>query len=216
MTILFADLCLLFDRISVIPPAKVGGTSSDNTPIDILALWLSHLDSPSANQGRLLFQLVFPEQDTKRRYGLKETLLGREIQKALGFRDARLDEWDGDGIIDAVERKGIDGRVSGCFGDRVEKALRFRREHKLLDSPSISIESLSSLLDELASLCSFSHSSVHSHHRRHPPRSRATILSDLISSNTRKSRRRIVGTIWARLTSCNGAIVDMAEFINGF
>lgn len=161
MTILFADLCLLFDRISAIPPVKAGSSTTSkqsSTPLDILTLWLSHLQSPSPAQGLIIFQLLFPEHDSKRRYGLKEMKLAKELQKALSFTDTRLDQWDGDAFsasYDELARRG-----SGCFGEAVEMALQFRREHSLVTSPSLPIETVSALLDELASHCPFSHSSI--------------------------------------------------------
>lgn len=183
MPILFSDLCLLFDRIASIKPTRAGqdGCPGRQTrPLGVFKAWLSALEAPSHRSGVLIFRLLFPELDVRRRYGLKETLLAVELPKALNFSDPSLAAWkDGDSAIrslcDASTRR------SACFGSALETVFRSRRDKSLLDSPSISLEALDRLLDELASLSDFTAAEVRLEWmcNSRPKRSRSSILADL-------------------------------------
>ncbi|THU99167.1 DNA ligase/mRNA capping enzyme, partial [Dendrothele bispora CBS 962.96] len=116
---------------------------------------------------RIIFRLLFPEADTRRRYHMQETGLSLEIMKCFGVNDARLTNWSKDGH-------------SGCLGQEVKNVL----EDTLSDSDgwvcNLSLQDVDELLDELASLSPWSHSSLdtrHSHQRKR--RSRQEILKSL-------------------------------------
>ena len=178
MTILFSDLCLLFDRLSSIKPKQPGGQpSTSKSPIEIFRHWLSALDKPTHYHGLLLFRLIFPQFDIRRRYGLKESLLARELPKALSFSTRSLDHWNKKISLDTSEY--IDAKKSraGCLGNTLEAILKTRRVNSA--SPSLPLELLDALLDELASHCEYSCTAIHSNASTKPRRTRKTILAAL-------------------------------------
>lgn len=174
MVILFSDLCLLFDRIATNASRSQKGKERESTPPeDILAAWIAALDDPSHRDGLLIFRLLFPEHDIRRRYGLKETLLAHELPTSLGFSaSTRLGAWD--------RETSSDRRKHGCFGFCLQEVLEHRRTSTAASSMDIS--QLDSLLDELASHCEFSSKYVKQPRREGRVRPRGVILHALFSS----------------------------------
>jgi len=174
MTILFSDVVLLLDRIA---------KTRSKTPLQHLEEWLSLLSGATHRQGLLLFRLIFPQHDVRRRYGLKETLLARELQKALAFASKSLQVWNGSSN-DIVENMDAQKRRAGCFGNILEAVLAVRRDASL-EYPSLALERLDTLLDELASHCDYSCRQLRAAYFLGPNkkhRARSDILHDLFSS----------------------------------
>ena len=172
--LLFADVCLLLDRISAVKPVQAGEVADgSNTSLAVFKSWLDHLTGATPTDGLLLFRLLFPEHDTRRRYGLQETLLARELVAALSLSQSAsrdLYAWR------------EDASRAGCLGKTVHSALAVRRVNCVETSVSLPLNRLDELLDELACLCSFSCAEVRSRlTRTPPPRSRRAILFDLFS-----------------------------------
>ncbi|KAF8527280.1 hypothetical protein JB92DRAFT_2553330, partial [Gautieria morchelliformis] len=125
---------------------------------------------------KIFFRLFFPEEDVRRRYNIKETVLARTLATDIfglskhprGVGDAcRLMEWSA--YADAV-----DNARQGCLGIEVEKALVDRYSPRQGSSPSL--QKIDTLLDELAALSGYSHLEGP---RARPQRTRASILRDL-------------------------------------
>jgi DNA ligase-4 len=72
--------------------------------------------------GKQLFRLLYPHEGSRRRYGLKETKLSKELEGILGL--SGLSRWDG------VVYEGEAG--TGCLGREVETMMRPRVSHLLL------------------------------------------------------------------------------------
>ena len=171
MPILFADICLLFDRISAVKPAQKGVTLQTQHPLTIFKAWLSHLQGATHRQALLIFRLIFPDHDIRRRYGMQETILAAELPKALFLPSTQY------GSLSAWESSTHDSRDACCLGAALEKLLTTRRCHSLQQSPSLSIEQLDALLDQLAAHCPFSSAHILSAH--HHARPRRQILHDI-------------------------------------
>lgn len=69
--------------------------------------------------GKRLFRLLFPHEGARRRYGLKETLLSRELSRVLGVPRCELDKW---GRVDEE----AEGDGEGCLGLAVMAAMTDR------------------------------------------------------------------------------------------
>jgi DNA ligase-4 len=184
MPILFSDLCLLFDRIAHLNTPSHGNANtsriSSQTPAqinanDILISWLAALENTTHLDGLRLYRLIFPEHDIRRRYGLKETLLARELPQALGFiSPPYLSDWKAEHVetISNASRH-------GCFGLSLCQALQFRNT---VHSESIELTQLDLLLDELASHCEFSSIDLKTNYSPTHRRPREIILNDLFRS----------------------------------
>lgn len=182
MPILFSDLCLLFDKIASLSrraASKGKPREAGPSPIDVFTAWIGALHSPSHADGLILFRLIFPEHDIRRRYGLKEILLARVLPQALGFAPPpALLAWNDPSSISGEALP--PHATHGCFGFSLQEALKHRKSS--LSSPSLSIHRVDALLDELASHCDFSAQDVKRLRPRSSSRPRQAILSDLFSS----------------------------------
>lgn len=186
MTILFSDLCLLFDRIAHSTTVNSrrnpkGKQKECPPPQEILESWISALEAPIHLDGLLIYRLLFPEHDIRRRYGLKETLLIRELPAALNFvPPAYLVDWNGS-TASSSDATFLHEQKHGCFGLCIREAL----EHRVANTShtSLTIAQVDSLLDELACHSEFSSQDVRHKHRqlRGDVRPRGVILHDLFS-----------------------------------
>lgn len=133
--------------------------------------------------GALVFRLLFPEEDSRRRYGLQEILFGRSLGVALGVSTRpghagqKLVDWNCSGVWD--EGKSGDGERwaqkeernegSGCLGLEVMNVLNKRAqptekrgnvrcgdEEDDEEHTALTLAQVDALLDELASHCKFS------------------------------------------------------------
>lgn len=182
MAILFSDLCLLFERISQIKPVGKGQTDATaaSQSLHVFKQWLLALSDASTRDGIVLFRLIFPEHDISRRYGLKETLLARELPKALSFSSNALACWRDPSDANVMhEDIDVTKRKSGCFGHHLEAVLDPGKDFSMENAPSLDIHSLDILLNELASHCEYSCDEVRAAHPAR--RSRSNILLDLFS-----------------------------------
>ena len=204
MAILFSDLCLLFDRISQIKPVPAGqhqDATCASRALPIFRQWLSAITDASPRDGIVLFRLLFPENDIRRRYGLRETMLARELPKALGFSSDALACWR-DGSEASIMYEDIDPtkRRSGCFGHHLEAVLAPRREFTMENAPSLEIHRLDALLDELASHCEFTCNEIKVANLDQPRRSRSSILVELFSPLSAKEASYLVQIILRDVT----------------
>lgn len=170
MSVSFESFALLIHRLGHPPKGSSSKQAASNNdtlaPGTIFASWLAHLPRPvPAGTGKHIFRLLFPHEGSRRRYGLKETLLARELERILGLKGL-LTRWD------AVNWIGRHEGGTGCLGKEVELALS-RRESS--ETPStISLHDIDSLLDELAASSPFSQLS-----QQPVPRSTPEILTDV-------------------------------------
>lgn len=182
MAILFSDLCLLFERIARCSKASYKGKRRQETidsSMSILRSWLSALDDPSPADGLVLYRLIFPGHDIRRRYGLKETLLAKELPIALGFAPPpELLAWDGT-HSSSSNAPNYEPPKHGCFGLCLQHSIAQRTN--ATGHPSLDIYKLNDLLDELASQCDYSSQDVKQKFRHLRRRSRLAILADLFS-----------------------------------
>lgn len=160
-------------------------------PLILFQKWVQALDSPSTQDGLNIFRLIFPEHDIHRRYGLKESLLAQELPKALGFASSDvISEWNKIKqptlIFDISASCSNYTANSGCFGISLE-ALLTQRNHNTssnIESQTMSLQQISSLLDELASHCEYTSEGIRSAFPHQSRRSRQNILRELFNNMT--------------------------------
>ncbi|KIJ62038.1 hypothetical protein HYDPIDRAFT_42295 [Hydnomerulius pinastri MD-312] len=148
------------------------GTST-HSPRIVLSRWIETLRGKYSPLPRgttaSVFRLLFPEDDTQRKYDLQETRLAQSLAQCLDSstvfaRDAaRLKDW-------------CKERASGCLG---EELLKYSvPETEDIIGPK-SLREIDSLLDDLASTSSFSDRSFHETHPSGTKRSKALVLRAL-------------------------------------
>ena len=123
MLMLISSFALLVHRLGHPPKAASSKQAVSDTgtltPGTIFASWVAQLPRPvPAGTGKHIFRLLFPHEGSRRRYGLKETLLARELERILGVQG--LTKWD------AVNWNGRHEGGTGCLGKEVELALSNR------------------------------------------------------------------------------------------
>ncbi|KZT07561.1 uncharacterized protein LAESUDRAFT_115651 [Laetiporus sulphureus 93-53] len=157
----FGFFVSLISAIAKIKPRKVSqNNSSRSTPyvVQTFRNWVAELHRRYAplppGTAAIVFRLLFPEEDVRRKYGLQETRLAQSISKVLGIskntgaRGNGLVNWDGDNSI-------------GCLGLEVQKILE---ESSTITEGTLSIAKVDALLSELAATCAFSSPSVRRPH----------------------------------------------------
>lgn len=153
--------------------------------LKIFKLWTRELRAKYANSPRvtsIVFRLLFPEEDPRRVYDMQESRLAQQLSELLCPRDNRLLSWN-------------EEHSSGCLGQEIKRVLESTFTVSfffLLDliplialqdadngiSP-LSLADVDNLLDELASLSSFSHVSIRNKFPRHIRRTRKAVLHSL-------------------------------------
>lgn len=91
-------------------------TAQQGDAIDFFRQWRVALPAELADgTGAILFRMLFPDKDIRRRYNMKETLLAQQLVKVFRLSTGRgskgwaLMRWNADEDEDAVAR-------SGCLG----------------------------------------------------------------------------------------------------
>ncbi|ESK96426.1 atp dependent dna ligase domain protein [Moniliophthora roreri MCA 2997] len=128
-------------------------------------LKLKHSLLPSGSAA-IILRLLFPHEDARRKYDMQEYLLSRELAKCLGVCEERINEKC---IVDETV----------CFGEQLQRVLALSSSDPEGYISSLSISTVDSLLDELASKSRFSDSSVRKRISASKRRRREDVLKDL-------------------------------------
>ncbi|GBE86340.1 predicted protein [Sparassis crispa] len=179
----FAFFVSLVEAIGAIKPRKTSSTaphSSDTTSPAFRTFqnWVAELRRRYAplpyGTTAVVFRLLFPEEDVRRKYGMQETRLGLHLSNVLALsnithgRGRRLMHWNSQGAL-------------GCLGVEVRDIMS---ESSAVTESSISITEVDALLTELATTCAFSASTVRQSSTSSPPGSRESILRALYTAVT--------------------------------
>ncbi|KAI0664436.1 hypothetical protein C8Q70DRAFT_947961 [Cubamyces menziesii] len=119
----------------------------------------------------VIFRFLFPEEDTRRKYGMQETRLAQHISKILGVssstyaRGERLRNWKGEDAL-------------GCLGYEVETVMT---TSSTVATSSMSLARVDALLGELAAKSAFSDDTVRKSSTT-SRRSREAMLTDLYTA----------------------------------
>lgn len=97
---------------------KRNPASDSKATLQIFKKWIKELQRKYSHlpPGSLatIFCLLFPEEDTRRKYNMQETKLAEELAKCLGIsldgRGESLKKWNGENTL-------------GCLGSEVKKLL---------------------------------------------------------------------------------------------
>ncbi|KAF8216343.1 hypothetical protein K438DRAFT_1703159 [Mycena galopus ATCC 62051] len=169
----FSFFVSLLREISVHSRSKKAGTKRDKYPALVtLSNWIKTLRTKFAplpsNTTAIVFRLLFPEEDTRRKYDMQETRLASALADCFGTSATPLCQWAADGS-------------SGCLGEEVLKVLNKSSSYAVDYISPLSITEVDSLLEELASHSGYSNISVRSSFNA-TRRSKTTILRALYRS----------------------------------
>ncbi|OJA10686.1 hypothetical protein AZE42_01062 [Rhizopogon vesiculosus] len=150
--------------------------SSGRSPRSILRLWVEALKKnysplPRDTTSHIL-RLLFPEDDSHRKYDLQEARLSQLLPECLDsatfppVSTSRLKLWS-------------QQHNSGCLGQEI---LTLQSPDAEVFIGTLSLQQINLLLDELASTSAFSDKSVHAAHSLSPTRSKSAILRSLYES----------------------------------
>ena len=119
---LHSSFCSLLHEISGIKPFSTthwrsfpkNETQTSYAALDILNRWLDalrkHYSSLPPGTTAIFFRLLFPEEDTKRKYEIQEKRLAGYLSGILGVSRKKLESWDSEG-------------ATGCLGNELQRLL---------------------------------------------------------------------------------------------
>lgn len=103
----FVALCR---EISSDAVRKRASRDHDSPALAVLKRWIRELRKEYSplppGTTAIVFRLLFPEEDKRRVYHMKETLLTRRLSDLFGLKDGRLQSWN-------------NSSASGCLGREV-------------------------------------------------------------------------------------------------
>ncbi|KAF7977593.1 hypothetical protein HWV62_3192 [Athelia sp. TMB] len=167
----------LLREISRIRPRSLRDFSADNNgPREVFRKWVENLRrrfSPLPDgTTAAVFLILFPEEDSRRKYGMQEARLAQELANCLGVsmkgRGEALRQWNGE-------------TATGCLGAEIGKVVDSASSLDNSHISPLSLADVERLLNELASTSAFSDRTFRQS-LPSVPRSRNTILRDLYRS----------------------------------
>ncbi|KAJ7043390.1 hypothetical protein C8F04DRAFT_718106 [Mycena alexandri] len=174
----FSFFVSLLREISIHSRPRRAGVRRDKHAASYPALvtlnnWINRLRSQFAplpeNTTAIVFRLLFPEEDTRRKYEMQETRLAAALADCFGISATPLRQWGTDGS-------------SGCLGDEVLDILNKSSSYSADYISPLSIAEVDSLLEELASHSGFSDQSVRASWIHATRRSKSAIVRALYRS----------------------------------
>ncbi|KAF9005904.1 ATP-dependent DNA ligase [Cyathus striatus] len=168
----FTYFCSLLREIAKIHPRKWSNrhTLDTHPALDIFKRWLDslriHFSPLPTHTVAICLRFLFPEEDIRRKYEIQEARLIKHLTESLGLNKDALKGWS-------------DEESVGCLGEEVKKALERTCPHPDGFISSVTIAQIDKLLDELASISKFSHTSIQESHSGGVRRQRAEIISSL-------------------------------------
>ncbi|KAJ7695203.1 hypothetical protein B0H17DRAFT_1056785 [Mycena rosella] len=170
----FSFFVSLLREISHHRPRKAGvrrdKSSASYPALGVLKQWITRLRTQFAplpeGTTAIVFRLLFPEEDARRKYDMQETRLASALADCFGISADALHQWGSDGS-------------SGCLGEEVLNVLNKSSSYAADYISPLSIAEVGTLLDELAAHSGYSDVSVRTIHRHATHRSRSTIIRAL-------------------------------------
>ncbi|GAA5897078.1 hypothetical protein JCM8208_006163 [Rhodotorula glutinis] len=184
----FAYFATLVDRVGAVAARKKGGARSSTggkAPKEhrLLAAWIDgvraeHRDGAVPDGTIVLFfRLFFPHEGVRRRYGLQELTLGEALESVYGAKRGSFSRWNA-----ATSSSAAVGEGSGCMGQQVARWLERSGKWGKGKAKELTMGRVDELLDELATLSTWSSTDVqHLQMRpRYTARPVTAILADLL------------------------------------
>ncbi|OAV99744.1 hypothetical protein PTTG_00480 [Puccinia triticina 1-1 BBBD Race 1] len=179
--ITFSDFCTYLDKIASRKSKKAGARKqpahdSSNQAAEDFEEWVNLHWPVSRNTGKIIFRLLFPNQDVRRTYGLKEAKLGKylgtlfSVQTGRGKRGEGLVAWNST----TEDQNGLETGRAGCLGLELEKILTEGGHNKY---EVLKLSDVDQFLDELAAKSPWSN--LGKGPARPPPRPDTDILHNL-------------------------------------
>ncbi|KAF8202116.1 hypothetical protein BJ912DRAFT_943800 [Pholiota molesta] len=114
----------------------------------------------------ICFRLLFPEEDVRRKYDIQEPRMTKLLATCFGVDSAQFEKW-------GLEEE------SGCLGAELKLVLQKSCPHPDGFESPLSIAEIDALLDELAALSGYTHTSIRAKHPKGQRRTRAEIMRSL-------------------------------------
>lgn len=180
--ITFGTLTSFLDKLASRKPRKSSRrnavpTDASDKPAEYFQNWVNSLKWPlRPKTGKIIFRLIFPELDVRRKYNLQETRLAKylvhifNVNTGRGQRGEALLRWN----ATTEDQHGIPVGKDGCLGLEVHN-IRLNMDTE--PPSSIKLAQLDRLLDELAAHSPWS--SLGDVAFRKPPRPQTEILKDI-------------------------------------
>ncbi|KAK7031333.1 DNA ligase [Favolaschia claudopus] len=169
----FSFFVSLLREISLHNRPKKAGAKGPYPALATLNNWIStlrtHFAPLPANTTATVFRLLFPDQDTRRKYDMQETRLASAVADCFGKSATSLSRWSADGS-------------SGCLGEEVYQVLNKSCSYSENYNSPLSIADVDNLLEELASFSKFSDISVRNKEPSTNRRSRSIVIRELYRS----------------------------------
>ncbi|KAH9818899.1 ATP dependent DNA ligase domain-containing protein [Melampsora americana] len=148
--------------------------------IDKFKSWIEELIWPIPDRtGSILFRLIFPEKDIRRKYNLQETKLAQHLVNVFKVSNQkqaeRLLKWN----QTMINQDGLNVGQDGCLGLEVNKLLQTLFDSRE-ETYALSLSDVDRLLDELAAKSVWSN--LKDSKVRKPPRNARLILHDLFDT----------------------------------
>ncbi|KAI9618950.1 hypothetical protein H4Q26_012207 [Puccinia striiformis f. sp. tritici PST-130] len=189
--ITFSQFCSYLESIATRKPRKSGTTTRNSTSTSTYDTsnkaasdfqnWVHQFkwNQIPKQTGKIIFRLLFPDQDIRRKYGLQESRLGSylgmifAVSTKSGHRGEPLVKWDSV----QEDEQGIERGKPGCLGLELQKIIQDLPRDDT-ESPTLAV--VDRLLDELAVLSNWSN--IGKHPFRKPYRRPTFIFQDLYQS----------------------------------
>lgn len=173
----FSFFVSLLREISCNNPRKAGVGSAKHPALypalSVLKKWIARLrsDFEPVPEGttQIVFRLLFPEEDARRRYDMQEARLISAVADCFGISASVLSQWKVDGF-------------SGCLGEEVFNVLNKNSSFAEDYVSPLSIAEVDALLNELAAHSGYSDISIRNKHPHATRRSRSSIIRALYRS----------------------------------
>ncbi|SJL03675.1 uncharacterized protein ARMOST_07032 [Armillaria ostoyae] len=152
---------------------NVKRSKTDYPALTKFRLWVDafrkRYPNPAKGTTAIIFRLLFPEEDVRRKYDMQEKRLAQALGDALATSDPRLFKWDQDG-------------ASGCLGAEVRHVMEKTSTIDPERPSRLTIDQADKFLDELAAISAYSDSSVRSKYPSKMRRRRNHIIREAYST----------------------------------
>ncbi|GAA5959998.1 hypothetical protein JCM3765_006129 [Sporobolomyces pararoseus] len=154
----FSDLVEQISRVTARSKRRSSSTTTQpSKQIRLVKRWIDkvkeahafRLDEPlPPGTIAIFFRLLFPEEGVRRRYGLQEFTLAKELERLYRVGEGRFSNW-------SSPSEGSRGVATGCLGNTVKQWMERKGKYRASDG-TLTLGRVDMLLDELATSSEYS------------------------------------------------------------
>ncbi|KAG7443683.1 uncharacterized protein BT62DRAFT_325260 [Guyanagaster necrorhizus] len=169
----FTSLLTAISQVSHSKNTIASRSKADHPALNKFRLWVNafrkRYPNPAKGTTAIVFRLLFPDEDVRRKYDMQEKQLAQALRDALATSNPRLLKWDQDG-------------ASGCLGAEVRQVMDQTSTIDPEEPSRLTIDEADMFLDELAAISVYSHDSVRSKYPSAIRRKRNHIIREIYST----------------------------------